>query len=731
MVGHRQSVMWMPVTPNPITRQGHDTMQTRTRFPMTFHTCTLLALLATLPACESLDDGDGGDDGYVVASSDRGLIGSPGSRWPSLGGQGQGHWVSSTEIVVCFDESKPPVIPALRDQANSAMDEIEEVSGVRFLYRGDCWGRPDPGSAAYIRVVFSDSTPGCASGNGGCAIPMANPWWLISFGQATDGSRYVFLHEFFHALGFHHEHERSDDDDSCADSPESPGTTDYLTPLDSDSIMYYCDRSAEEWEEVYGDGMTYWDRVGLRTYYGMPGNNIALAPGGFVPVAIGPSSPHPTFDLDAYHSASERRYTRTVELRDLVPGEEYEVLVVDSPSPVYLSFHPGDEEDPMWTSSATTQPRHRFTASALGRDAIRISLPVDSSDVRVAVALERGAQAHYPLTGASGDDAGARHDATPFLSTGSVVPDGVVGEGYHFAGSDVFVASISPPTVATALAISAWVRDVGTGSSRTIVSKGHGGDGATTDYIFAIQDQTLQFFGNGAWHSAPITLDGDWTHVGVTYDGSDVRLYADGALLATISSPGQLYASSAPLQIGRQGHACQCNYFVGNLDELKIFDRVLDEAEMSALASVTSARAIVPVYAETLQSAPHSLYHFSTRSAAEAAQFGWQQLGVAFYAFDAPVPGTVPVYSETPSSAPDSQYHLSTRSAAEAALYSWQQLGVAFHAFPDASSWNQAVYSETPTAALHSQYHFSTRSAVEAAEMGWTQLAPAFHGFRP
>lgn len=61
---------------------------------------------------------------------------------------------------------------------------------------------------------------------------------------------------------------------------------------------------------------------------------------------------------------------------------------------------------------------------------------------------------------------------------------------------------------------------------------------------------------------------------------------------------------------------------------------------------------------------------------------GWQTDGVAFHGSATPQLGMVAVYVETPIAAPHTRYNYSTRTPAEAAHNGWQQLHVAFYAYP-------------------------------------------------
>jgi len=78
---------------------------------------------------------------------------------------------------------------------------------------------------------------------------------------------------------------------------------------------------------------------------------------------------------------------------------------------------------------------------------------------------------------------------------------------------------------------------------------------------------------------------GVWTHLAVTYDGTSIRLYVNGVLRSTTGSAGGgIAASTGPLRIG--GNTVftvpGTEYFAGLIDEVRIYNRALSAAEITA-----------------------------------------------------------------------------------------------------------------------------------------------------
>jgi hypothetical protein len=76
---------------------------------------------------------------------------------------------------------------------------------------------------------------------------------------------------------------------------------------------------------------------------------------------------------------------------------------------------------------------------------------------------------------------------------------------------------------------------------------------------------------------------GRWSHLGVTYDGTAVRLYVNGVEAASESASGPIRRTTDPLWIG--GNRPYGEYFKGVVDEVRVYDRALSPAEVRAAMS--------------------------------------------------------------------------------------------------------------------------------------------------
>ncbi len=74
---------------------------------------------------------------------------------------------------------------------------------------------------------------------------------------------------------------------------------------------------------------------------------------------------------------------------------------------------------------------------------------------------------------------------------------------------------------------------------------------------------------------------GAWKHIAATYNGSFISFYTDGVQIKTVKQTVSGAGNPQPFSIGQPG-AYPWLYFNGNIDEVKIFNRSLSEAEIKA-----------------------------------------------------------------------------------------------------------------------------------------------------
>jgi hypothetical protein len=71
-----------------------------------------------------------------------------------------------------------------------------------------------------------------------------------------------------------------------------------------------------------------------------------------------------------------------------------------------------------------------------------------------------------------------------------------------------------------------------------------------------------------------------WTHIVGTYDGTQLAIYANGALAMSIPSSRQLLPVSEPFSVGTFSGNMLSDYFAGSVDEVAVYDHALTAARV-------------------------------------------------------------------------------------------------------------------------------------------------------
>ncbi|MGB2864922.1 MAG: LamG domain-containing protein [Sedimentisphaerales bacterium] len=167
---------------------------------------------------------------------------------------------------------------------------------------------------------------------------------------------------------------------------------------------------------------------------------------------------------------------------------------------------------------------------------------------------------------------------------------GKYGTALQFNGQDnyVEVPSSNSLEIEENVTIAAWVNWIDAGDTWICILANGQQNGPWENYgLFVNRSSRFLYFtlsldGGHVPQQTPnnITVPNEWVHVCATWDGSAARIYVNAEMELEIAQAGTLVPPGLPLRIGhRNGSA---HYFNGTLDEVRIYNHALTEAEILA-----------------------------------------------------------------------------------------------------------------------------------------------------
>lgn len=156
--------------------------------------------------------------------------------------------------------------------------------------------------------------------------------------------------------------------------------------------------------------------------------------------------------------------------------------------------------------------------------------------------------------------------------------NGAANKALDFKSGNLSIATGSARyALGSHITVSAWIKmPPSDGDNHYFVISPEGGIG-----MFSTLDSVGMTISTPSTENAHCAIPANtWTHITGTYDGTDIRIYRNGALQATKNHPGYISGDLSGMVFG----TLNGTFWNGALDDVRFYNRVLSPAEITALA---------------------------------------------------------------------------------------------------------------------------------------------------
>jgi hypothetical protein len=251
------------------------------------------------------------------------------------------------------------------------------------------------------------------------------------------------------------------------------------------------------------------------------------------------------------------------------------------------------------------------TASTLALLSVGLGLAVSGYSQSF---LTNGLVAYYPFNGNANDASGNGNNGTVYGATDGTNRFGVTNSSFNFNGTNQYISfpAASFLNGAQKATISLWVQESDTNHPGSFFGDWTEATGGIYLNDYTGSNFAVAILPNGQVSTATQTLVGEWRHVVVVFDGTQtgneqrLACYFNGvsnALSFPYTIPATLGEGSSSILVGgRQIYGNPSNFFLGRVDDVRIYNRVLSSNEVQELylyestAQVGILQAVIPTF---------------------------------------------------------------------------------------------------------------------------------------
>jgi len=210
--------------------------------------------------------------------------------------------------------------------------------------------------------------------------------------------------------------------------------------------------------------------------------------------------------------------------------------------------------------------------------------------------LESGLLAHYPLDGDATDSGPAMLDGEVFEAVATADRFGNSAGALLFDGVDDLVTLDSGRALGGTFSLAMWINGNGASDHQWVILSDHAAgecQPATPSWIlrynadagvfFSIYDTTTECGSHYGFGSPVLLDDNTWHHVTLVASDGNLAIYLDCQEVLSGSEPIDLPDGPYEFLVGNQTGSPASTALDGALDDLRIYDRALEQPDLDAL----------------------------------------------------------------------------------------------------------------------------------------------------
>jgi PKD repeat protein len=340
-----------------------------------------------------------------------------------------------------------------------------------------------------------------------------------------------------------------------------------------------------------------------------------------------------TVTLTVTGSGGSTTASKTITVSAAAPVASFSATPVSGSSPLTVAFTDGSSGSvTAWAwdfgdggTSTSRSPSHTYSAAGTYSVTLTVTGPSGSNKltkaglISVSAPVSSGTSTPTPTPTAPASSSQGLVAAFGFEETSGRTLYDASGNGNHgtlsgarrvtgkpfgravrFDGADDFVTipDSNSLDLASGVTLQAWVYPTASMTGwRTVLVKERSGTPVYSLYANGDGQRPATIVETGgaervlsAGGALPVK---QWTHLASTYDGANQKLYVNGVLVGSRPQTGTISLSGGALRIA--GNSVWGEYFAGFIDEVRVYNRALSQAEIAADAN----RAVVALQMST------------------------------------------------------------------------------------------------------------------------------------